>query len=249
MRHPARAYLPPALALASIAALAVLVPTATAAPEPAATTALPTTTLTTSVTTPGTSVSGTVSTTVPTTPQTTGTWDPCYGTPPSPPSGTTYLVPDTSSTTPPSAPPPTVVNHARAGTATASSTYDHYRPAVVNDGDNSTAFGCQHSWLSANRSMLVNPEWIQVVWPDLQKVGHITVYTTKSAELRDFDIQVLNENGQWWDTVATYNYNTSATVNTWFAPRNTRGVRVLAKVGTSTLPNIARVNEIQAFAY
>ncbi|SER25203.1 discoidin domain-containing protein [Actinokineospora terrae] len=238
-----RHLLPAALALAGVSVLGVLVPTAMAAPQAGTNTS--------------TAVATTVTTTPPSSPPTLPTWDPCYqGPPSSPPSGTTYLATSTtqpSSTMPPvpttPRPPLPGENFALSGVARASSTLtNYYSPAKVNDGNIGTASNCQYAWVSANRS-IDNPEWVSVTWPDLRSVGHVVVYNSLLLETRDFDIQVLNESGKWWDTVATYNNNTNTVVKAWFGARTTRAVRVLVKVGSTSAPGIARVNEIQAFAY
>ncbi|RLK58867.1 discoidin domain-containing protein [Actinokineospora cianjurensis] len=243
-----RHLLPAALALAGVSVLGVLVPTAMAAPQAGSGGS-------------GAAVATTVTTTPPSSPPTMPTWDPCYqGPPSSPPSGTTYLAtPTPTSTTQPSStmpplpttprPPLPGENFALSGVARASSTLtNYYTPAKVNDGNTGTASNCQYAWVSANRS-IDNPEWVSVTWPDLRSVGHVVVYNSLLLETRDFDIQVLNESGKWWDTVATYNNNTNTVVRSWFGARNTRAVRVLVKVGSTSAPGIARVNEIQAFAY
>ncbi|WP_157440132.1 discoidin domain-containing protein [Actinokineospora inagensis] len=232
MRLPARAHLlPAAAALASVTVLGILIPVADASPG---TSAAPTVTATT---------------TPPSSPPTTATWDPCYqGPPSSPPPGTTYLNAPASSTTTtrPSVPDE---NFALSGVARASSTLtSYYLAAKVNDGNIGTATNCQYAWVSANRSV-DNPEWVSVTWPEARGVSHVVIYHSLGLENRDFDIQLLSDTGAWWDTVATYNNNTNTVVKSWFAPHTTRGVRVLVKVGTTTAPAIARVNEIQAFAY
>ncbi|GAA2997638.1 discoidin domain-containing protein [Actinokineospora diospyrosa] len=243
MRLLARTHvLPAALALASIALIGVLVPVASAGPRAEGSSDVLLTTF------PPSSP-----------PSTTGTWDPCYqGPPSSPPSGTTYLATPTqtvpTSNTMPSAPssprpPQPGENFALSGVARSSSNLtNYYLPGKVNDGNVGTAANCQYAWVSANRG-LDNIEWVSVTWPDLRSVSHVVVYNTLGLETRDFDIQLLNENGRVWDTVATYNNNTNTVVKSWFGARTTRGVRILVKVGTTASPSIARVNEIQAFAY
>ncbi|PPK67180.1 discoidin domain-containing protein [Actinokineospora auranticolor] len=231
--------LPAALALASAGIFTAVVLVPAAAAGQAATTGSSTTVTTTPPSSP---------------PSTTGTWDPCYqGPPSSPPSGTTYLAPAETSTQPSSTMPPRPPypgeNFALSGVARSSSNYtQYYTPAKVNDGNTGTASNCQYAWMSANRSM-DNPEWVAVTWNDLRSVSHVAVYNSLGLETRDFDIQLLSENGRSWDTVATYNNNTNTVVKSWFGARNTRGVRVLVKVGSTNVPSIARVNEIQAFAY
>ncbi|MBM7774826.1 hypothetical protein JOD54_005030 [Actinokineospora baliensis] len=241
MRLLARTHvLPASLALASIALVGVLVPAASAGPRAEGDSSYLLTT------TPPSSP-----------PSTTGTWDPCYqGPPSSPPSGTTFLATptQTSNTMPTSVPttprPPLPgENFALSGVARSSSNLTaHYLPSKVNDGNTGTAANCNYAWVSANRG-LDNIEWVSVTWPITRSVSHVVVHNTLGLETRDFDIQLLNENGRVWDTVATYNNNTATVVKSWFGARNTRGVRILVKVGTTASPTIARVNEIQAFAY
>ncbi|GLZ40239.1 discoidin domain-containing protein [Actinokineospora sp. NBRC 105648] len=220
MRLPAKRHLPTALALVGLAALGVIVPTAAASPN-------------------GPSSS-------PTTVGPNGAYStPSMSVPPSSPP-TTPIPPTT--TTP--RPPRPGENFARSGTALASSTYDGYAAAKVNDGDVSTAVGEEHSWANDEfPSLETYSQWVEVRWPDLRSVGRIVLYTSEGYQLRDFDVQVLHESGGWWDTVKTYNYNTATTVTVWLPPRNTRGVRIVGKVGPTRQVNYARVNEIEAYAY
>ncbi|RLK58954.1 hypothetical protein [Actinokineospora cianjurensis] len=242
----ARKNIPAALALLTATVLGIVVPTATATPNPEGA-AAPLTSAPGSVKlspVPSTSsqpvpcdvhTSPTTTTTTPSTPRPTYT--------PAPAGLTTF--PPSSST-----PPLPGENFARTGYATASSTFTGYNAYRVNDGDTSAEVGCDHSWSSAkDRSPTTTPEWVQVRWSTLRSVSHIVVFTSDGYQLRDFDVQVLHGNEGWWDTVATYNYNTNTKVNVWFGARNTRGVRILAKVGPSHQPLYVRVNEIQAFAY
>ncbi|GAA3849038.1 hypothetical protein GCM10022243_13810 [Saccharothrix violaceirubra] len=168
-----------------------------------------------------------------------------------PPSSSSTTPPPTSSSVPSSTMPPVPdENIARGGVAQASSTFPGYSAAKVNDGDTATTLGGDHSWANAEgRSPTTNPEWVFVRWSEQRSVGRIVVYTSDGYPLRDFDVQVLHESGGWWDTVRTYNYNTSSKVSLWFAPRKTVGVKILAKVGPSHQPIYTRVNEIQVFAY
>ncbi|GAA3060148.1 hypothetical protein [Actinokineospora globicatena] len=251
----ARKHVPAALALISATILGVVVPTATATPtqsaDPAAaalTTFPPTTTTQPSSTMPkppcDTSTATTTTTTTTTGgPTYTGTTNPSSpSSPPNSPLLTTY--PPTEPT-----PPKPGTNFALAGWATASSTFPGYSAHKVNDGSAATTLGCDHSWTNdVGRPPSVTPEWVQVTWHYERSVSHIVVYTSDGYPLRDFDVQVYNPNG-WWDTVATYNYNTNTKVNVWFGARITRGVKILAKVGPSHQPQYARVNEIQAYAY
>ncbi|GLW90578.1 discoidin domain-containing protein [Actinokineospora globicatena] len=260
----ARKHVPAALALISATILGVVVPTATATPtqsaDPAAaalTTFPPTTTTQPSSTMPKPPCDTSTATTTTTT---TTTGGPTYtGTPTNTPSTTYPSTPSTPTTYWPSSPttypssdpnpPKPGTNYALAGWATASSTFPGYAARKVNDGSASTALGCDHSWANdIGRPPSVTPEWVQVDWHYERSVSHIVVYTSDGYPLRDFDVQVYNPNG-WWDTVATYNYNTNTKVNVWFGARNTRGVKILAKVGPSHQPQYARVNEIQAYAY
>ncbi|SER27295.1 hypothetical protein [Actinokineospora terrae] len=244
----ARKNIPAALALLTATVLGVVVPTATATPNPEGA-AAPLTSAPGSVKlspVPSTSnqpvpcdvhTSPTTTTTTPSTPRPTYT--------PAPAAAGLTTFPPSSST-----PPLPGENFARTGSATASSTFAGYNAHRVNDGDTSADVGCDHSWSSAkDRSPTITPEWVQVRWSTLRSVSHIVVFTSEGYQLRDFDVQVLHGNEGWWDTVATYNYNTNTRVNVWFGAKNTRGVRILAKVGPSHQPLYVRVNEIQAFAY
>ncbi|PPK68342.1 hypothetical protein V5P93_004552 [Actinokineospora auranticolor] len=255
MRFPARKYLPPVLTLTAVATLAVVVqagatseaeapaqvvagaetttptsrPPTTLPPLPPA---CPPVTTTTYTTTPG----GTTYTT----PQPTSAAGPEAALTTFPPSSPTFPTPT----------PRPGVNFALEGWAQASSTYPSYLASKVNDNDVSTELGCAHSWSNdRDRSPTTTPEWVQVRWALPQQVSRVVVHTSDGYQLRDFDVQVLSQNEQWWDTVATYNYNTQNKVTAWFGNRATRGVRILAKTGPSHQPAFARVNEIQAFLY
>ncbi|GLZ37053.1 hypothetical protein [Actinokineospora sp. NBRC 105648] len=267
MRLPARKHVPIALAALSLTTLAVLVPTATAAPKTGTHTAAAPTTFppsstpnSTTPTIPSSSTRTTQTTpTVPscytpiptTTTTTTTTPGPTYTTSvPAP--GTTYqpapgaLTSLPQPTTRPSTPGE---NIALFGYAQASSTTPGYWATKVNDGYTNAGQDCRDSWSTTTRSADAGPEWVAIRWHDYTSVGHIVLHTTPGNQLRDFDIQVLHQNGTWYDTVGTYNYNTANTVQVWFPPRLSRGVRVLAKVGPSSQPNVLRVNEVQVYAY
>ncbi|MBM7774974.1 hypothetical protein JOD54_005178 [Actinokineospora baliensis] len=241
MRFPAKRHIPAALALAGLTLLAVLTPSATATPDP---------------TTSGAArASGT------TTPTTPSPRPPCPSTSTTYTTYTTTPTPTTPTTAPPSPmltswptfpsqPPRPGVNFALEGWAQSSSASPGYEAGRVNDNNTSSEFGCAHSWTNdQGRSPTTNPEWVQVRWALPQQVSRVVVITTDGYQLRDFDVQVLNQNEQWWDTVASVNYNTQSTVTAWFPTRPTRGVRVLAKVGPSHAPQYTRVNELQVFLY
>ncbi|GAA1342038.1 galactose-binding domain-containing protein [Saccharothrix algeriensis] len=240
MASPAGKPLRVALALLGLAVVTALAPAALAdqsssaqPPDPAAPT-------TATVTAPTTTSTG-PTTTGPTTTAPTDVTTTAY------PPSTTYPPTTTSH---PSAPPPRPgENFALSGKATASSTFTGYSAAKVNDGDTSTLLGGEHSWANdIDRSPTTNPEWVFVRWPHQRPVSRVVVHTTDGYELRDFDVQVLHEDEGWWDTVRTYNYNTSDELTVRFPPRRTKGVKILAKVGPSHQPTYTRVNEIQVFA-
>ncbi|GAA2996242.1 galactose-binding domain-containing protein [Actinokineospora diospyrosa] len=246
MHFPAKKHIPAALGLAAVALLAAIAPSATATPEGTAAVQLTAPPTTSSWPTPPCGV--TTTTTPATTTPTTITYTGAPSTPgPAAAPLTTY--PPSSPTFPAPTPRPGV-NFALEGWALASSVYPGYVTDRVKDNDLSTAIGCAHSWTNdSGRSLTSTPEWIQVRWALPQLVSRVVVYTSDGLQLRDFDIQVLSPNEQWWDTVATVNYNTQSKVTAWFPNRATRGVKILAKVGPSHQPNNARVNEIQAFLY
>ncbi|PPK71051.1 hypothetical protein V5P93_002910 [Actinokineospora auranticolor] len=170
-------------------------------------------------------------------------------TPTLPPSTPTLSTTTPQSPTVTSVPHPPGENIARGGYAAASSSFPGYQPARVNDGNTDTALSCLTSWTNdAAQPVTDFPAWVSVRWLSRRSVSRVVLWTTVSYELRDFDVQVLNPSETWWDTVATYNYNRATLLTVRFTARETRGVRVLAKVGPSHQPAFARINEIQVFS-
>ncbi|MBM7775550.1 hypothetical protein JOD54_005754 [Actinokineospora baliensis] len=235
VRLPAKKQLPAALALAAITLLGTLAATAAATPsggaapaQPASFSPYPTTSWYYPT---GPWSSSTYPTTVPSTtvPSTTTTVLPTTTVPPS--TSPTWFTP--SENIPP---PQPGEDYARGGTAIASSS--DMAPGLIIDGNPDTA------WSPAiGRKTTDTPEWVYVRWLHYREVSRVVVHTS----LRDFDIQVLNQYEQWWDTVMTVNYANTTTFTALFTPRIARGVRIVAKVGPPGHPNLVRVNEIQAY--
>lgn len=126
-------------------------------------------------------------------------------------------------------------------TATATSTFSGYSPAKVIDGDTSTALGGAYSW--ANNSGTAMPQTVEVNFNGVRGVQDVTVYTTASYPISDYDVEVWN--GKMWLPFASYRGNTAPSI-THHASAALRGtaLRLIGRRGPSIQPTYVRVNEL-----
>lgn len=140
-------------------------------------------------------------------------------------------------------------NWARAGAASASSTFSGYAPQRVNDGSRDTALGGDHSWANDYGTYPPNsPEWVQLDLGTARNLRRAVIYTSNGYPIRDFDVQVLA--GGAWVTPpgGQVRGNTSLVVNVPFQARTSQFIRVLGISGPLHQPGYVRVNEFEAYS-
>ncbi len=141
-----------------------------------------------------------------------------------------------------------IPNKALGAEATASSSYAHYSPARINDGSLSTMVGGEFSWANAhpNAPGGALPQWVQLEFPVAEPVSQVRVYTTANYEIRDFDLEIL-ENGIW-QQVSSVRGNTAAELQIDLDRTYTANtLRLVGLQGPAKQPIHVRVNEIQVY--
>lgn len=133
-----------------------------------------------------------------------------------------------------------------------------YGPDRVNDGDTSTDLGGNYSWANASAGL---PQSVWLTWPQQVTVDAVDVYTTADYPINRYELQYLNEEGEWVTVLGGVHQfqagsrtvtnsggyvlgNTGERITHSFDPVRTRSIRVLGLRGPAHQPYYVRVNEV-----
>ena len=143
-------------------------------------------------------------------------------------------------------------NLALAALASASTTYPGYSAARTNDGSRDTSVNGTQSWANAWGAPM--PQWVQLDFGTEKFFNTVTVYTSAGYAVRQYEIQIwnpfANPNGGAFQTIATVNNFTNATVITTplpGGPYRSRLLRIRCLTGSALQPGYARINEIEVY--
>jgi hypothetical protein len=141
---------------------------------------------------------------------------------------------------------PHTINVAMEASVAAQSTYPGYSAAKAVDGNRSTALGGATSWSNSRSGTAGNlPNWFDLTWDSARIINRVDLYTTLGYELRDYDIQVWQDDA--FVTVASVRGNVGAMKSSTFPEVSTTRLRILTLSGPQVQTVHARINELEVY--
>ncbi len=148
------------------------------------------------------------------------------------------------------------VNLAPQATVSASSTLFGYEASHANDDNLSTALDPSMSWTNDSEFVCdatqcheqgLLPATLEFDLGATRTLDHVTLYTSESYPIQDYDLQVWD--GAGWDLMDHVLGNTQLVRTSSFAPTTASKVRIVGYKGPVFDSIFVRVNELQVFGY